>query len=104
MISISKKALQPVQRILKKNKAIFFGVKSGGCNGFEYILKPINILDNKKELFIVSKIPFVLCEKSQFLFIGTEIDWKSDYMGSRFIFNNPNSSSVCGCGSTFSIS
>ena len=31
------------------------------------------------------------------------IDWQDDVMGSRFVFNNPNSDSTCGCGNTFSI-
>ena len=33
----------------------------------------------------------------------TNIDWKEDYMGNRFVFENPNASSKCGCGTTFSI-
>ena len=34
--------------------------------------------------------------------IGTEIDYTDDIMGSRFIFNNPNSNFKCGCGKSFS--
>jgi len=45
----------------------------------------------------------IVCGKSMFLVIGTEIDWKEDYMGSRFEFNNPNAKGMCGCGSTFSV-
>lgn len=34
--------------------------------------------------------------------LGTEIDWKEDTTGSRFVFDNPNANSMCGCGATFS--
>jgi len=44
-----------------------------------------------------------MCGKSTFLYIGTTIDWKEDYMGNRFDFTNPASTGTCGCGSTFSV-
>ena len=40
---------------------------------------------------------------SQLYLIGTEIDWEDNFMGQQFVFNNPNQSSSCGCGSTFSV-
>jgi iron-sulfur cluster assembly protein len=106
MITITKRAIPQLKYILGNNKAIFFGAKSGGCNGFEYILKPIHKIEYKKmdNLITISELPFVLCSQTQFLFIGTQIDWKEDYMGKRFDFTNPLSSGVCGCGSTFSVS
>ena len=52
----------------------------------------------------ISGIPFAICGRSQFLIIGTEIDWKEDYMGQRFDFINPLANGTCGCGATFSVS
>ena len=50
MITITKRAIPQLKYILGNNKAIFFGAKSGGCNGFEYILKPIHKIEYKKNL------------------------------------------------------
>lgn len=103
MISITKAAQKPLKRVLGTHKAIFFGAKGGGCNGFQYDLKPTNHIEKTDEVVSIDNIPFVLCGKSTFLFIGTTIDWKEDYMGSRFEFENPSSSGTCGCGATFSV-
>ena len=83
---------------------ILFYCKSGGCNGLEYVLKPIKDspekaekqkLDNNTNLWV--------CNNAIFHLIDTEIDWVEDIMGSRFIFSNPNASGSCGCGKTFNI-
>ena len=42
------------------------------------------------------------CNMSMLHLLGTTIDWSEDIMGSRFVFENPNAQSMCGCGSTFS--
>ena len=104
MITITKKAIPKLKNILGNHKAIFFGAKSGGCSGFKYLLKPTNEIDEKGEVIDISGIPFALCGYSQFLIIGTEIDWKEDYMGQRFDFTNPSANGTCGCGATFSVS
>ncbi len=105
MIKVTEKAAKNIRRIIQNHKGIFFGIKGGGCHGFEYILKPTNEIngENVTTLTAVEDIPFVICEKSILFTFGTTIDWQDDVMGSRFVFNNPNSDSTCGCGNTFSI-
>ncbi len=45
----------------------------------------------------------VVCDPKSYLYLnGTTIDYKDEIMGSGFVFNNPNSTSTCGCGSSFS--
>ena len=45
----------------------------------------------------------VVCDPKSYLYLnGTDIDYKDEIMGSGFVFNNPNSTSTCGCGSSFS--
>ena len=83
---------------------ILFNVKGGGCNGLQYNLEPTNSKPLKiDEIVKVDKLKINVCGKSLLYLLGTEIDWREDYMGSRFIFNNPNASSKCGCGTTFSV-
>ena len=105
MIKATQRAIPQLRRILGKNKAVFFGAKGGGCNGFEYLLEStdeVNGEDNN-ELLSIDGVPMVMCGKSMFLIFGTEIDWQEDNMGNRFTFSNPNSSGTCGCGATFSV-
>lgn len=45
----------------------------------------------------------VICDPKSFLYLpGTVVDFKDEVMGRGFVFNNPNASSSCGCGSSFS--
>ena len=46
----------------------------------------------------------VICDPKSYLYLnGTEIDFKDEIMGRGFVFNNPNASSSCGCGSSFAV-
>ena len=105
LLKITEKALSQLKNI-KKNyntKYILFGIKSGGCNGFDYYLKPTNTSPKKyDELFIKDDVNIILCNKSLLYILGTEIDYNSDILGSSFKFKNPNAKSTCGCGSSFS--
>jgi iron-sulfur cluster assembly accessory protein len=104
IISISLTARNHLLNILKKEKkqAILFHIESGGCNGFEYKFTPIDKITNNKNLYIKDDLKVEVCDKSIFHILGTEIDWKNDIMGQGFIFNNPISTSSCGCGTSFS--
>ena len=103
MISVTKSAIPQLKRVLGKSKFIMFGAKGGGCNGFEYILEPVETRSDKDELVVAAEsLPILVCGSSMFLIMGTEIDWKEDVMGQRFEFTNPSASGTCGCGATFS--
>jgi iron-sulfur cluster assembly accessory protein len=91
------------REMLKRSKELFFYCKSGGCNGFEYVLEPCSEKPIKTETQNLEMgVLLHTCEHSLFHLLGTEIDWQEDVMGSRFVFLNPNAKSMCGCGSTFS--
>ena len=62
MLKVSTNALPHLRRVLKGSKSLFFGAKGGGCSGFEYIMKPINISSRSTdEDIVVEGIPFVVC-------------------------------------------
>ena len=107
MISITKLAVTKLVKIANKNNVnkFLFSVKGGGCNGFKYNISPMNEEPQKLDevINIKDKLDLIIDHKSVFYIIGTEIDWKEDIMGSSFEFNNPNATSKCGCGETFSI-
>ena len=100
---IAKKQLLNIMNI-NKSKYILFSVEGGGCNGLKYNLQPFSEVPKKRdEMIIFDDLKINVCGKSLLYLLGTNIDWKEDYMGSRFIFENPNASANCGCGTTFSI-
>jgi len=78
------------------------GVKGGGCSGMSYILG----FDDPQESDVLFEIDGIQCaiNKNHLLYIqGLEIDWHNDLNARGFVFNNPNASSSCGCGSSFSV-
>jgi iron-sulfur cluster assembly accessory protein len=106
VINVSNGAKKKLINIMNVNnsKYILFSVKGGGCNGFKYNLEPNNKKPEKiDELVKLDQLKINVCGKSLLYLLGTKIDWKEDYMGSRFIFENPNASAKCGCGTTFSV-
>ena len=77
------------------------GIKGGGCYGFSYLLG----FDKKSEKDM--EFDFggmkVFMEKSHSMYLmGMEIDFHNDLNNRGFIFNNPNASTNCGCGNSFS--
>ena len=105
LLKITEKALFQFKNINKNHstKYILFGIKSGGCNGFDYFLKPTNMSPEKHdELFTKDDVNIILCNKSLLYILGTEIDYTNNILGNSFKFKNPNAKSTCGCGTSFS--
>lgn len=105
IITITAKATQKLQTILKEtNKNVVkFYVKGGGCNGFNYKLKPTDDKPNKlDEIVKIEDFEIHVCNNSIMHLLGTKIDWKEDIMGQGFHFENPMAQSKCGCGTSFS--
>ena len=106
VITVSKIARKQLLNIMNINnsKYILFSVEGGGCNGFKYNLKPFSKEPKKiDEIVRLDDLKINVCGRSILYLLGTTIDWKEDFMGSRFVFENPNASAKCGCGTTFSI-
>ena len=78
-------------------------VQGGGCSGFQYgftfdetVNEDDTVLDKDGVQLLVDPMSF------QYL-VGAEIDYKEDIEGSQFVIRNPNASTTCGCGSSFSV-
>jgi iron-sulfur cluster assembly protein len=78
------------------------GVKGGGCSGFSYVLDLTEGHRDTDEEFTEDGVR-VVCDPKSYLYLnGTTIDFKDETMMRGFVFNNPNATSSCGCGSSFS--
>ena len=112
------------------NMKLRVGVKGGGCSGFNYTLDLTEVQKDSDEVwnFTYARAPqteaaengggtatatatdasgtftvTVVCDPKSYLYLnGTTIDYKDEIMGSGFVFNNPNATATCGCGSSFS--
>jgi len=78
-------------------------VQGGGCSGFQYgftfdeeVADDDTTLDKDGVQLLVDPMSF------QYL-VGAEIDYKEDLEGAQFVIRNPNATTTCGCGSSFSV-
>lgn len=90
------------QELDKEKICLRVGVKGGGCSGFSYLLDLTEQARDNDEAFDQHGVKVVIDPKSYLYLNGTTIDFKDEVMGRGFVFNNPNATSSCGCGSSFS--
>lgn len=80
------------------------GVKGGGCSGFSYVIQFEDSEPRDRDLvFEFSGVRFLVDKKSILYLNGMTLDWEKNLMGYGFKFVNPNETSKCGCGLSFSI-
>lgn len=84
-----------------EDMALLVGVLSGGCSGFMYDLQIVEYAENCQELMI-GGVKVLVPNMASHLLDGIEIDYEDKLMGGGFKINNPNASSSCGCGESFS--
>ncbi len=77
------------------------GVKGGGCSGFSYVLG-FDLPQDNDDTFDVNGIQVVMNKAHAIYLLGMEVDFLNGLDNRGFTFNNPNASSTCGCGTSFS--
>jgi len=78
-------------------------VTGGGCSGFQYGFDfDENVQDGDTQIEN-SGVKMVIDPMSLQYLMGAEVDFKESLEGSMFVVNNPNATTTCGCGSSFSI-
>ena len=83
---------------------IVVGIDKSGCNGYSYKLDFAKQNEVKDLEYVQhNNIKVFIEPKATMFLIGSEMDYSSDKLSSRFVFNNPNEKSSCGCGESFSI-
>lgn len=107
-IELSDRAAQEVKTILGEQKLdaektfLRVGVKGGGCSGFSYTLDLTEHKNDNDEEWEVKGVKVICDPKSNIYLEGTTVDFRDEIMGRGFVFNNPNATNTCGCGSSFS--
>lgn len=77
------------------------GVKGGGCSGFSYVLG-FDLPKDNDDIFEANGIRVVMNKAHAIYLLGMEVDFLNGLENRGFTFNNPNASSTCGCGTSFS--
>ncbi len=115
-VIVTENAARAIRDIIKEQDLdtettrLRVGVKGGGCSGFSYLL---DLTEKQRDTDEVWEYTYsletdeftvrIVCDPKSYLYLnGTEIDFKDELMGRGFVFNNPNATSTCGCGSSFS--
>lgn len=78
-------------------------VSGGGCSGFQYGFGFDDSVKEDDHVFERDAVKLVVDDVSLDLLAGSEIDFVEELIGASFQVKNPNASSSCGCGTSFSI-
>ncbi|OEJ65997.1 iron-sulfur cluster insertion protein ErpA [Magnetovibrio blakemorei] len=79
------------------------GVTGGGCSGFQYNFSLDATVNDDDLVFERDGVNVVVDEVSVPFVNGAVLDFKADLMGQYFTVENPNATSTCGCGTSFSV-
>ena len=79
------------------------GVTNGGCAGMAYTMDYAEDVRPLDEVVEDKGVKIFIEPKAILFLIGTEMDFVTEKLGARFVFNNPNQTAACGCGESVSI-
>ena len=78
-------------------------ISGGGCSGFQYGFTFDEAVQDGDTEIEKRGVRLLIDPMSVHYLVGAEIDYKEDLSGAQFIIRNPNASTTCGCGSSFSV-
>ena len=87
----------------KEIEGVRIGVKNGGCAGMEYTMEYADAVRPSDEVVEDKGVKILVDPKAVLFLLGTEMDYRTDRLGSGFVFNNPNQTSACGCGESVAL-
>ena len=106
-VTISQRAAAEIKKIMEtknipKDYGLRVGVKGGGCAGMTYVLG----FDQKEAddtEYEINGITVIMKSAHGIYLHGIEVDFQQGLNARGFVFNNPNASSTCGCGTSFAV-
>jgi iron-sulfur cluster insertion protein len=78
-------------------------VQGGGCSGFQYGFTFDEVTNEDDTQMTKNGVTLLIDAMSLQYLGGAEIDYKEDLQGAQFVIKNPNATTTCGCGSSFSV-
>ena len=106
-VSLTEAAAERVRDIMAKAEkpyvALRVGVKNGGCAGQEYTFAYAETIEPMDEVVEDRGVTILIDPKAILFLIGSEIDYETTKLASKFVFRNPNQTDACGCGESVTI-
>ena len=106
-VSLTDAAAARVREIMAKAETpavgIRVGVKNGGCAGQEYTFAYAETIEPLDEVVEDKGVTILIDPKAILFLIGSEIDYETTKLSSKFVFRNPNQTDACGCGESVTI-
>lgn len=105
-LAVSTRAARRIAEILKGEPAgamLRVSVEGGGCSGFQYRFSIETEAGAEDHAIPAEGVTVLVDAVSAPLLAGSELDFVSDLMGQSFQVRNPNATSSCGCGTSFSL-
>jgi iron-sulfur cluster insertion protein len=78
-------------------------VSGGGCSGFQYNFAFDETVNEDDTAIVKNGVTLLIDAMSYQYMEGASVDYQEGLEGARFVISNPNASSTCGCGSSFSV-
>jgi iron-sulfur cluster insertion protein len=106
-INLSARAVRKVRELVAEedndNLKLRVYITGGGCSGFQYGFAFEDEVAEDDAAIEKDGVTVLIDPMSFQYLVGSEVDYTEGLEGSRFVVNNPNASTTCGCGSSFSI-
>ena len=107
LVTLTDRAAERVRVILEKGDRTYaglrVGVKNGGCAGSEYVFEYAEAAHPLDEVVEDKGVRILVDPKAVLFLIGTEIDYETTRLSSKFTFRNPNQTDACGCGESVTL-
>jgi iron-sulfur cluster insertion protein len=106
-VMVSKNAINKVRSLLEEEGNLDLKLRvfvtGGGCSGFQYGFTFDELVAEDDAVVTEDGVSVLVDSMSYAYLVGAQIDYKENLEGSKFVVNNPNAETTCGCGSSFSI-
>ena len=107
VVSLTDRAADRVREIMAKAEndyvGLRVGVKNGGCAGMEYTIDYAEAVDPLDEVVEDKGVRVLIEPKAVLFLLGSQIDYETSKLASKFVFINPNQTDACGCGESVTI-
>ncbi|MFN4092383.1 MAG: HesB/IscA family protein [Brevundimonas sp.] len=105
VVTLTDAAAERVRTLTESggHKALRVGLKNAGCAGQEYTFGFADEIGPLDEVVTDKGATVVVDSKAILFLIGTEIDFETTKLASKFVFRNPNQTDACGCGESVTI-
>lgn len=105
IVSLTDAAAARVKDALAKGDKPYLrvGVVNGGCAGMEYVLDYAATPEPYDELVEDKGVQVLVKADAVMFLLGSEIDYETTRLTSKFVFRNPNQTDACGCGESVTI-